>query len=358
MFGPISEGRTVIVGPMTCGSSLVLMAERPSQYVNAARRVPALRAPWFRGLVPGPFRGAPDGPTSVLRNLIAGLAMHGCEPFVVDGNGPCPDRSIVGVLSGQRNAEAGSALRRSGRVEKLLVGPNVAVLPSLALGPCWEDADCVLVPSPWVARLYSDDMPAITSKLRVWAAGVDTEWWVPGGSARNEILVYDKRQDGTADDICSMLRRVGLRYRIVRYGRYYPDEFRMALQVSGALVWVGGSESQGLGMFEAWSCDVPTVVLGDVRSQAPPYMREYAEAAPYLTTDRGVMVDSAGDVPDAVRSLLAGARCEPRASVVSSCGLAASAHAYLHIACGRPPSETGAATAPSVRSDGARPAGE
>jgi len=66
------------------------------------------------------------------------------------------------------------ALKREGRVKKLLFGPNFFL--TVANHP---EVDVCLVPSEPMIRVCQKKVPALAARCRVWPAGVDPCYWQP-----------------------------------------------------------------------------------------------------------------------------------------------------------------------------------
>jgi len=264
----------------------------------------------------------------VTATLIAGLEDLGVSIVTSLELNSASQQDLVAVLSGVDNAQLAGERRRRGEIGCLAMGPNLAFLPSRAPEVPWDMADVILVPSEWVAKVWSKDTPALQDRLRVWPAGLDTDWWDVADAERESVVVYDKRGDGAAGLVHAALNAQGVRTQSIVYGRYDPVAYRNALHHASCLVWVGGSESQGLAMFEAWSCDIPTLILDDYVSDAFPSL---ADSAPFLTAERGLRVPSVAAMPDAVFAVRNDSSMSPRASIVGEFGLRARAAAYLEI---------------------------
>ncbi len=96
------------------------------------------------------------GPTAVTRSLIDGLNLLGnsynYNPSSKHIQADCVVLSNIDALS---NA---ISLKRSGKIKRLLAGPNIVTLPSEAGRLIAEqEVDVCLVPSKWVKDLYLKD---------------------------------------------------------------------------------------------------------------------------------------------------------------------------------------------------------
>ena len=203
------------------------------------------------------------GPDSVMVNLTSGLKLNNWN-VKVNPSFFSVDR-IVGVLSNVYALEWAIQAKRQKRIDKLIAGPNLVVLPlddNAIL--CSEQIDIVITPSQWVSNVYCSIAPQLKHKIREWPVGVDTNRWSPNvGMKRSKWIIYDKSINGgkeIVDQVESELVHRGYEYQKINYGNYSPQEYKTTLSSAIAMVIVSASESQGLAQFEAWACDVPTLI--------------------------------------------------------------------------------------------------
>jgi glycosyltransferase involved in cell wall biosynthesis len=167
--------------------------------------------------------------------------------------------------------------------------------------------DGIIAPSSWVCELYAQRASIQRAKLHPWPAGVDTDFWKPDLSrTRDSILIYVKGNysDTQLEIVRQSLSGFQAKIRIIRYGSYTLDEYRDALQAAIAMVCLGGTESQGIYLIEAWSCGVATVVLStDAFVQKG--KRYPASSAPYLSEVLGQFFHDLSAAGQAVRSVRA-----------------------------------------------------
>lgn len=228
------------------------------------------------------------------------------NPLTVPRSGP------LGIVSGARTLTwAVESLARA-CTHGLVVGPNVNVLASenpLA----FESARVsrILVPSEWVRTMWASDLPAIADRLATWPCGVDYDLWRPPVDRSGPLrpLVYVKvAWPGLLEEVEASLRSAGLaEWAVISYGSHSPDEFKRLLGGSSCLIYIGGSESQGLALLEAWAMDVPTFVF-DAPSQAISLsdgrrltlMRGEFHPAPYLSAATGALWSDPGELPSLI----------------------------------------------------------
>lgn len=205
----------------------------------------------FRNL----FRG---GHAAVRESLILGLQLLE-EDFQINAQAPGRSGTKVGVLAGSKIARD---LLRNG--SKLILGPNYAVSPRQD-PEVFADVNTVsvVVPSEWVGKLYQSELAEISEKIRVWPAGIDTDFWRKPQvtNTKKKAIIYVKRQDPEeVTKTVDILGSAGFECEVVVYGSYTLSNYRRSLEDASFVVWLGSSESQGLAQFEAWSMGVPTFV--------------------------------------------------------------------------------------------------
>ena len=216
----------------------------------------------------------------------------------------------VGILSG---AQALRWATRRKQPTRYVVGPNIHILASEDPGAFLSDkVSRILVPSEWVLRLWSTDMPEISHKLMVWACGVDFAYWNRGDWANQNRrpLLYSKVDwPELASCVADTLQRAGLDFHFLSYGSYTPSRFRSILQQTSCVIYLGGSESQGIALLESWAMDVPTFVFDaphqDIhlsRGRTIRLERGEFSPAPYLSPERGAVWSTQEELMHYVRS--------------------------------------------------------
>ena len=208
----------------------------------------------------------PSGPRFMAEGLINGLDQIQAE-YVVDPVGRRGLTRLVGAYWGFDTLEWAVSNRK--RIDVLAAGPFIAYLPSEA-DIDWAKVDRVVVQAAWVRDMYVHDMPELEGKIAIWPSGVDTDLWQPGGPKTTDLIIYDKRMD--PDFLIAVERtaeRAGLSFTTLHYGSHTPQEYADALRQSRAVIFLSSSEYQPLALFEAWSCDIPTLVWDRQLFDAP-----------------------------------------------------------------------------------------
>ncbi|MEJ2671407.1 MAG: hypothetical protein P8168_04230 [Deltaproteobacteria bacterium] len=190
-------------------------------------------------------------------------------------------------------------MKRSGFIRRLLAGPNLVEFPtdSRELIAAAE-IDVYIVPDHTSQYLYIQDCPELNGRCRTVPTGVDTDYWQPA-MARGErpnIVIYIKQflESVNPDEIISWLMGVGYRVEILRYGSYTHGQFLQALQQAKLMVGFTRSESQGVAWSEAWSADVPTLI---VRNEIVTHRHKTyrCSTAPYLSDQTGMFFNDLQD---------------------------------------------------------------
>ncbi|WP_269931780.1 hypothetical protein [Aminobacter sp. HY435] len=236
---------------------------------------------WLRG-VEHPKYG---GHSAVTRSLVDGLNSLPSVKWLYPRNYGNQTAKIFHAVSGHVSVRVGIQAKRQGLCQRLIVGPNIVVRAfeqdSLLASP---EIDVVLVPSEWVKCMYEADEPRLRGKIEVWPAGVDVSQWSPSGSLRSKVLIYDKREPELSARIAEVILASGNDYEIIRYGAYSAEQYRSALDRAKVCIVVGGSESQGIALAEAWAMNVPTLVR---RVDYNEEVESACSAAPYLSYATG-----------------------------------------------------------------------
>lgn len=243
------------------------------------------------------------GHFAVTRSLVAGLQSMGVS-FNYNPRFPWEMADTVIVLAGVRTLRQAIRLKQKGQIRRLLAGPNIVVFSSdFDSLIASVEIDTVITPSDFVVDLYLEDNPSLNGRIFSWPAGVDTDYWLPNLTENgNRILIFDKRRvDDDPDRVkpyVDFLRNAGWQVDVLqRCGRqgYTHEQYLKLLQVSCLLVgFTVGSESQGLAWAEAWSADVPTLILKN-SSNVYQGRRYTCSTAPYLHPKNGSFFDDLED---------------------------------------------------------------
>lgn len=132
----------------------------------------------------------------------------------------------------------------------------------------WEQHPNVrkmLVPGPWMRDMFAEHYPE--EKLAVWPVGIDVEEWhpkQPPDEKPDRVLLYDKvrwahdrYEKVMIDPIRQHLRSQGIEIETLRYGHYFPEDLKAALQRCRAVVFLCEHETQGIAYQQMLASSMP-----------------------------------------------------------------------------------------------------
>lgn len=284
---------TVLTDPLPWGSQLFIEAmRRIARHIrDGLHRRQYFNHPKYRGHF------------AVTRSLVEGLEAIEAS-FNYNPRFPWEIADRVVVLAGVRTLRQAIELKRQGRIKKLFAGPNIVVFSSdhdsLIASPL---IDAVITPSDFVNKLYLEDNPSLRGRIFSWPAGVDTDYWQPDLlRINNRITVFDKRSETDeplrVNPYIDFLIHAGWQVDVLVRSRdhgYTPEQYRKLLRNSCLMIgFTVGSESQGIAWTEAWSTDVPTLILRN-NSNILKGRRYSCSTAPYLNQMNGLFFDDLED---------------------------------------------------------------
>jgi len=248
----------------------------------------------------------PNGPYAVARSLLEGLKKINVH-FNYNPQSLSEVEEVVVVLSGFAALNKAIDWKCRGRIKKLLAGPNVAALPSwITCLPNWNRIDLCLHPCQWTIDWWKSIDPGFNIPLRIWAAGVNTEFWQPpqNKARQKNVLIYKKTCPEDLFQSCiGAIANKDWTVSIIEYGHYSHDEYKTKLAQSDLAVFLSESESQGLAMFECWSCDVPTLIWDRGFFEWQGYS-DKASAGPYLSDLTGIRFIGAEELAASLQHML------------------------------------------------------
>ncbi len=156
---------------------------------------------------------------------------------------------------------------------KIFYGPQLFVLPVPPMvGPLQDSlkSRCVLnTLSKWVTDLYYETANELIMPLAEFPFAVNTDVFQPKEiplPKEFDCLVYIKlRSKKITEQVIQMLNNKSLKYKILTYGKYNEDIYKYLLYRSKFMLVIDRHESQGFGLQEAMSCNIPLLVM-DVTS--------------------------------------------------------------------------------------------
>lgn len=233
------------------------------------------------------------GHYAVTRSLIEGLTKLGVN-FNYNPQSDNEIGDVIIVLSNINALQQAIILKQEGIVKKILAGPNLVNLPS----DCNRILDNIyldicIVNSNWTYSTYLQDMPSLNGKIRIWPAGVNSDYWKPICEDKNNtknVLVYVKFEEAKllSKQVSNILQKYNWNPIEITYGNYDHEQFKNILSKCKFSVFLSRSESQGLALAEAWAMDIPTIPWN------PGYLKtqfwEYKDisSCPYLNNKLGL----------------------------------------------------------------------
>jgi hypothetical protein len=123
----------------------------------------------------------------------------------------------------------------------------------------------MLVPGPWMQEMFAEHYPE--ENVGAWPVGIDVEKWRPKRPQEekpNRVLLYDKVQwahdryeDIIINPIRQYLRAQGIEIETLRYGHYFPEDLKAALEQCRAVVFLCEHETQGIAYQQMLASGVP-----------------------------------------------------------------------------------------------------
>ena len=241
------------------------------------------------------------------------------------------------------------AIIEAGFVGKpVLVGPNTAVLPKdlpifrkqLPTGSIY------LHPSKWTIDLWSY-LGYSETKLNSWPVGIDiTEFNFSEKKVSNKVLLYFKQRDLIIlDKVKEILKKLGLEYVLIHYGFYEELVYKKALKECKIGIWIGCSESQGIGLQEALATNLPLIVIDSesihdaIMTDSKKYFgysfREKltvikTTSAPYFDKRCGIIINSTDYLTESITTMLSNIKnYKPREYIEETLTLEKSANSLI-----------------------------
>lgn len=234
------------------------------------------------------------GPRKVVINLINGLDEIN-YPYVL--NADLGATNTIWIHDDKDALE--KVVTLPGR-RAIIAGPNIYTLPSEIPQDVLEKDILFLQPALWTQNFWNT-FSLQKLNCEVWPVGIDTESFSPYDSAPKDlVLVYNKQRPvADVEAVCRALEAEGEKFATLTYGKYSELEYQKLLKQAKAVVWVGRSESQGIGLLEALAMNIPMLVwdvtkLGDfVGAEKSGFTQEQlafsqVTAVPYFTGDCGL----------------------------------------------------------------------
>lgn len=200
------------------------------------------------------------GPNKVINNTIKGLIKIG-YPFEIN-------KEIKHFRYNWIHDSPKGLIEVALRGIPAVIGPNIAVLPGDLPGLRPSLTNCLyLYPSQWCIDLW-DVFGFSECPMLAWPVGIDTDDFINDRATTDssDVMIYFKRRDPVLlNQAVSIVRKMGLNPQVIIYGEYKEDQYKLVLARSKFGIWIGSSESQGIGLQEALATGLPLIVC-DVNS--------------------------------------------------------------------------------------------
>jgi hypothetical protein len=247
------------------------------------------------------------GHFAVTRSLLEGFQSIG-QKYIYNPKNEDEYSEFCVVLSGRNALEKAIALKRKGRIKVLLAGPNLFLLPTDFDNLIYKtEINSFLVPSIWILKKYIKVEPKLSSRIKIWPAGVDISNWPKNNknkSTLKKVLFYIKSNSliAEANKCESILKSKLINVERLTYGNYKSADYKKLLSEVDLCVFFSPSESQGIALAESWASDVPTWVYERGFWTAPTGDVYSSSSAPYLTDYTGDFFTSINEFSDLINS--------------------------------------------------------
>lgn len=147
--------------------------------------------------------------------------------------------------------------------KRFVFGPHLSIVPDNKLhGIQNKDNSVYIQPSPWARDLWIEKGAEKYLPVVHFPYPVDIDKFKPiDDTTKNNVLVMFKyRKNTELTFIENQLKSKNESYRIFKYGSYQEEDYKNYLQTCKYGIWIGTHESQGFGLQEALSCDIPLLV--------------------------------------------------------------------------------------------------
>ncbi len=278
------------------------------------------------------------GPRKVVANLLKGLDELG-YPYVVNAALNATDT----IWIHDDKAALAAALELPSK-PTIIAGPNIYTQPNAVPTEAIERGILFIHPALWVQAFW-DAFSTTKINSTIWPVGIDTKEFTPNTTNKKDLILIYNKQRSTEDIklVCEALIARGEQFAVLTYGKYSEVEYRDLLEKTKAVVWVGRSESQGIGLLEALAMNVP-VLLWDVTKLGDFVGAEQSEfslgqlqftpvtAAPYFDEHCGTRFTASVDLePQLTYFLTSLTTFNPRSYVEKELSLAKQAAAFINI---------------------------
>jgi len=212
---------------------------------------------------------------------------------------------IAVVNSGIENLRFCIEQKKNNKISFIVAGPNLVITPNDHNSILSHELiDLVITPSKWVSNFYSNLQPSLKNRISEWYSGVDHKYWTDSRLRRNYITFYIKESNGpiiNIDEYIKAANDYNYEIKLIKYNKYNNKEFKNILNKSLFLIYFVNQESQGLATAEAWSCNTPTLIWNNKKTNISGYDIE-SSCCPYLDSSCGDFFDNLNDFKNKLNS--------------------------------------------------------
>ena len=121
----------------------------------------------------------------------------------------------------------------------------------------------MIAPSQWVKDKFINKFNLPENKISVWPVGIET--FNNKRDVTYDCLIYFKRRERKElDAVKEFLDSKNLTYKMVQYGEYGEEGFKMVVNEAKFCFLINGTESQGIAVQEIMSMGVP-IIAWDIK---------------------------------------------------------------------------------------------
>ena len=234
------------------------------------------------------------GHQDLVDSFIKGAAFFDDVELLVNPSRRELSGSVAYIPGSWRALRDALPLRRAGIIRKLVAGPLI----------CFEHVDehdsiigddaidCYIVASEWVREEYAreaSERGISIHNMQVCPAGIDHTQWIPADSKADKssprrAMVYVKGEGSKMlDSTLKTLAQEEFEAKVLKAGSHVPADYKNMLEWCDFAVVLGGSETQGLALTQAWAMNRPTLVY-----ESESVVARRRDAAPYITPQTGM----------------------------------------------------------------------
>lgn len=248
------------------------------------------------------------GPQAVTASLIRGLNSLGYEYLLNPKASDIKMDSTIWINESIEALQWAIPFKKQNKNVKLIVGPNLVVVPTEHDGIILdENIDVVLQPSEWTKKLYEKYKADLSSKIKIWPAGVaDPYKAISTPVKENYLVIYQKNSpDEILEATTKYLNSKGIPFHVIKYGNFKHEEYLSLLEPALGIVYLSASESQGLALQEAWIRNTPSLVWdrGYWEYESNKFEHELI-SSPYLTNESGLQFRNISEIPEKIDDFL------------------------------------------------------